>query len=975
MSIYDNFADVPNQIRIEGQEITIVFARTSENTARISWNIPPPAQGCSAANRAYDGIVVTISNSPANYLTTSPKDGVYYEGDPTADYDIHSGSKIDKAYVVGAFYHDKTTTFIDITGILPKTPYYVSGYAVDAVGRYHREGVHAYSLPTGIQSYSVEDYPATHEIELASINPILPKTLTGLIDGIEYNLPIKMECRLYNIKINGSDARSYTNLISILNEKMAEITSPYIASVPPKAGDYYTENNIFYKWNGHRLIPIDVVAINNDPTTPINGTYWLNSGILYIYNNVWEQVDNIITSSEPPDILNSYDVWFDGNIVRVWEGNHWCDYNTIISDLNPQLPPQLIAGDYWYDTTNNEFFKWDEINKRWIPELVIYYEANPNDLNTGDYWYDENVNKIKQYVASSWNILSGVVYIDSDINNEYPSNHTSVAPGGFWYDTKNNKFYQRNLLNTEWIELQYVSYPKDPKIRESCDLWWNSASSINDLYVWEAVTNSWILVNNFYRQSIDPYICPTLPSKTAWVDTNGTITLITNQTCSVVNYINMENDPRNISNGSIWYDTDIEHYFIYNNGWEQIIYVNSENDPYDVYVGYYWYDVENNILYQYNSQNEWVQLCLYTNKNIYPKIDDEWYNNIDKILFKWNGSAWVPISPYIKVEFKQRTCLDNYDILLFSSRLIGCGETFEILDNNNTLFEALTTPIIYNDPIEGSDGVMPGPMYQQIGVGDDGSPDERRTLHEQIRMTFGHPAVRVELTKQQIDQCIDNALLVLRKESSYAYKKGMFFLDLKRRQQIYRLTNRCVGFNKIVRIISLHRIKAGAFRTAYSQNDNFAFAALQQLYTLGTFDMFTFHLTSSYIKELEILFASRIMFQWLERKRELKLYQLPLSRERVLVEALVEVPEQELLNDRETAYWIKRWAIVEAKGMLSQIRGKFTTLPGPNGSTQLNYNDLQTQMETEKTELLEQVRSKNMQDLTDIGMSAHFVIG
>lgn len=69
MSVYDNFADTPNQIKTEGQEITLTFQRTGDNTARISWNIPPPAQGCSSANQAYDGIVITVSGSPANYLS------------------------------------------------------------------------------------------------------------------------------------------------------------------------------------------------------------------------------------------------------------------------------------------------------------------------------------------------------------------------------------------------------------------------------------------------------------------------------------------------------------------------------------------------------------------------------------------------------------------------------------------------------------------------------------------------------------------------------------------------------------------------------------------------------------------------------------------------------------------------------------------------------------------------------------------
>jgi len=319
--------------------------------------------------------------------------------------------------------------------------------------------------------------------------------------------------------------------------------------------------------------------------------------------------------------------------------------------------------------------------------------------------------------------------------------------------------------------------------------------------------------------------------------------------------------------------------------------------------------------------------------------------------------------------------LDDYDKLVFFTRKTGCHESFEILSDGNTLFTSTMNTVMYGEPVEGGDGVDAGPMYMQLGIGDDGSPDERRKLHDDIRMYFGHPSVRVELTKQQIDQCIDNALLVLRKNSTYAYKGAMFFMDLKPNQQVYKMTNKCVGFNKIVSIKSIHRTKAGAFRTAYSQNDNFAFAALQQLYTLGTFDMLTFHLTSSYVEELETLFASRIMYDWSERKRELKLYQVPRSKERVLLEVTIEKVEQELLNDRETAYWLKRWAIVEAKGILAQVRGKFASLPGPNGTTQMNATELQTQLEAERQILVDELMSKAMQDMVDVGMKAHMVIG
>lgn len=979
MSVYDNFADSPNQIKIEGQEITIKFQRTSDTTARISWNIPPPAHGCSADRQAYDGIVITIANTPANYITTSPKDGTYYDGDPTADYDLHSGSVIGGAYVVAALYHDKTTTFIDIDGIKPKTPYYVSGYAVDAVGRYHREGVHAYSLPTGIQSYATEDFPAKHEVYIYSVTPITLKSPTGLQPNTNYTLPIKIECKQQDYIINGSNARTYGQLVEEINRQFMLTGEVYSAPLAPNTGNYYRDaNGMFSLWNGAKMLPANVLVSPRDPRVPLEGMYWVDgSGTLHVYTTLgWTIVAQVIASTEPPTALNAYDIWFDGTTVRVWEEGHWCDYVTIISDRNPQLPPDLKANDYWYNTVDNEIFKWNDILQKWDDALVIYFDQDPNTLNTGSFWYDEKNSKMKRFVGSTWNVVAGVLYANSDAEGNLPEIYDSqVAAGKYWFDTREHKFYQRNLLNTAWESIRFVSFPVNPRNRKSCDLWWNSSPSVDDLFVWEAVTSTWVPVGNFYRRDTDPSNAPLLDPNTAWVDGDGKIYLITPQACKSVNYINSPVNPRDIQDGMIWLRPD-GTYFIYASGqWEPMTnIIRASADPFDTFEGMLWFDTVNEKLFKLVN-GVWEVQCLFTDATIYPTTGQHWYNTVDGILLEWNGSAWVPSQPYIKAQFVQRPCLDEYEKIVFSTKKTGCHEAFEVASEGNTLFSSLANSVIYTDPLDGSDGADAGPMYLQLGVGDDGSPDERRALHEEIRMTFGYPTVRVELTKQQLDRCVDNALLMLRKHSTYSYKKGMFFMDLKSNQQVYKLTNRCVGFNKIVDILAIHRIKAGAFRTAYSQNDNFAFAALQQLYTLGTFDMLTFHLTSAYVEELETLFASRIMYQWLERKRELKIYQVPRSKERVLIEAIVERPEQELLTDRETAYWLKRWAIVEAKGMLAQIRGKFATLPGPNGTTTLNASDLQAQLEQERQNLIDEVQSKAMQDLTDIGMKAHFVMG
>lgn len=991
MGIYDNFSDRPNRLKTEAQEITIKFERLGDGRAKISWNIPPSSDGC-GTDGVYDGILITISNKPADYIKTSPKDGTYYSADPTADFDIHSGDKLDTAYVIGAFYNDRVTTSIEIDGIKDKTPYYVSGYAVDSVCRYHREGVHAYSIPTGIHSYVTEDYPAKHEISIYSQTPLLDVSPTGLEMGKQYNFTVKIgNCTEKTYTIRGSYAQNYKMLEEEINYNFILSDGAFISPDPPNKNTYLYKDNNLYFWNGYTATIINednILVSKYDPETPVNGVYWLdkNTNILKIYDSSisdWVNITNIINSSLKPDTLINYEVWYNGTVTRVWENNHWCDYNTIVSPTDPRLPLDMGVGYYWYDSKNKEFFGWNEINNKWDDKLVIYYDIDPNSLPVGTFWYDETAEKIFELNSSgSWDILSNVLYEGSLKSGKLSqSSLQNISALDYWFDIRLNKFYQRNITNTDWVQLQFVSYPLDPKIRKSCDLWWNS--NTDELFSWETVTNSWVKMDNFFIAPNDPREPALLPDKTAWLNPNtNTVVLIdgTSGGCNVVkNILVSDVDPRNITTGRIWFDGN-DYYILNSSGeWEKLEVLKTKNNPFLPKIGLFWIDISNlnNIkLYNYISVTSRTLETLFTTDEIFPDLNELWLDTQNDILFTWNGSNWLPTIPSIVVQFEKRKCKNDYDKLVFRSKKVGSNEYFEILQENNTLFESLGNTIIYNDPVGGWDGLDAGPMYQQLGVGDDGSPDERRSLHEEIRFTFGHPSVKVELTKQQIDRCIDNALLVLRKYSTYAYKKGMFFLDLIPNQQIYLMTNRKVGFNKIVKILSIHRLRAGAFLSPFSAaNDLYVYAAVQQLYNIRGFDILTYHLSTSYMKELEQFFASRIVYDWNETNRQLKIFQVPRKKERVLIESVIERTEQELLTDRETVYWVKRWAIVEAKAMLAQVRGKYATLPGPNGSITLNASDLSSQITDEKAKLMEEITSLSMQDMENMGAGMHVVVG
>lgn len=995
MGDYNNFADTPNAIIKEGEEITIKFLRHNDNTATIEWNIPKPANGCDPDTQAYNGILITVDTKPANYISTSPQNGKRYIGDPTVDPDMHAGDKLDTALVLAAFYNDKTTTSLMVTDLDPTKFYYVSGYAISNVGIYHREGVHAYSLPTGEDETAPIQYNSYQDVSILPIDnsKITLNTLTGLDKTKSYDFHIKVDEIDYHLPINGSESQSYGDMINSLNKQFKSITgsaalgicdvknaSPaYKAPLPPNANKYYVDNvnNKLYYFDGYQNTQDTCLFYDTDPSLHTQGKYWItsnNPSEIYMYETGGWTLQPFIKLGSDPTTPACGTLWYNGSEVYEFDGDHWCKLCLYVQKTNPSLAPTLDCNTYWYDTAHFILQKWNVDNQGWDEIVAIISKTDPNTLNTGAIWLNETDGKLYKYVGASWNIMDNVRYDEPNANNsiDYP------APLTYWLNPVTQILYKiDSALN--FIEVEYTMYPTDPIERQSCDIWWNQSPSVDGLYVWDIVNNKWIQVINFLQQSNDPSLPPSLPTCVVWYNpTDGSLKYIVKNSCQQKDYIHFLFDPTDPPIGTVWLNTSTNLYYVWNGAsWEQIFPMISVNDPYSLYMGYYWYDTLNDQLKEWNGTT-W-DILPYVTTNPIATLGQLWYNTASDELYQWNGS-WVVAPPVVSVSLKYQ--VDNNDpylngraYLFFLMNDPGCCHSIQIIPDAGSLLASVAQGVIYEEPKLGGESPASGPMYKQLGVGTDGTPDERRVLHETIRHMLGAMGVTVELQKPQINIAINNALLKFRKYSGYAVTRNFFFLDLKPNQQTYVLSNRCVGFNKITGIRALYRMQAGWIRTGLAGNELFGVAALQQLYTVGTFDMLSFALMSQYMKELEQLFASRIMHQWVESTRELRLYQRIVFPERVLVDATVERTEQDLLTNRATAMWLQSWAVAECKMMLGSIRGKYLNLPGPNGSTSLNGSDLMAQAQSEMAALIEELNDPAMGNYEDVGLAAHFTIG
>lgn len=974
MGVFDKFADAPDQIKKEGQEITVKFTRTGPTTGRVTWNIPPPAAGCAAGTQAYDGIVITVNGKAVNYLSNSPKDGTYYTPDATGDADVHAGDKLDGALVVGAFYHDKTTTFLDLSDILPKTPYYVSAYAVDNVGRYHREGAHAYSLPTGESEWSLPDKAAKHDITIDVVGGIDLSTLTGLQAGTEYTFVVKIDGKEYTIVVDGVDVTNYADLVTELKKKLALLGDVTVSALPPFANTlwYNAATKELKMWDGTAYVDIPVLVYSEDPTMQSIDAYWYtpSTKVLKKHDGSNWAVTPFISLPYNPTTLACDQAWFDGTNVWVYKLTHWEKLHTYIQTRNPLLGPLLTCDDYWYDTIKQIVSVWDVDAKAWKAVNPIYFGTDPTLLNTGAFWYDEKTAKVKRYVSGSWNVLAGVKVVESLPADD--DDYSDVAgTDTFLFDLETGKLFE--FVTSVWVERAIVSYNLDPRDRTKSKLWWNSTT--DQLNAWDDVEEEWVLVTSFTQSATSPHLPAALVEPSAWYNPETKeVKLVFKTACKTIYPIIYNISPGALPVGTVWYDSDDNKWYEYNGTtFIQFDPMYFETDPYAVVTGYYWYDLSEDKLKRWNG-TAWVEV-VFSAHPVGVTVGMFWFNTVNDQLYVWTGKTWVESLGLASVELiSPETAMDR-SILSFFTRGIGCGSTIEVMTDGEYLLSFLTQPVMYADPISGASGLRGGSLAQHLGVGDNGSPDERRAIHTFIRNALGAPVIQVELTKEQIDLAIDLGLAELRKFSSYSYRRQVFFLDLKPNQQTYIMTNKCVGFNKIVGVNSIHRHRGLAMGAGAAGNDAFTYGAIQRLYSVGTFDMLSYHLVSAYMEELETLFAARIMFNWKELERELSIYTRMWHKERVLIDAYVERPEQDLMIDRQTGLWLKRFTLAESKKILSQGRGKFVTLPGPNGSTTLNAQDLQTQAEGEIEKLREQLEDMSMQDLAGIGLRTHLILG
>lgn len=975
MSTIGPYNDAPYKIVNEGRQITISLTKLNDEQIKISWTLPSNPAGCSLPPEAYNGIVIVL-DTIAIGVPQTPVNGNHYVADPTADVNLHAGDKLGSGLVVGAFYNDKTTNSLIISGIQPSTAYYVGGFAVDNVFNHHSEGVFTYSQLLK-KADTGSDTKGYQIIRLG----VQGSDLTGLVAPNTYNMSIMVDDTKYNWTFAGADVTTFTNLVDAIQNKFNTINSPYVGPIAPNTGGLYFNESVpqISQWTGSAYSPYPLVVSSSDPAAPFLNSYWVDANnVLHQWNGVNWQAVTVASYTHPYNQLICDDHWFNGTTAYVWDNTVWKSLPTVITaSVDPAAAPTMLCHTYWYDETNNKLFSWDALTNcdqsvptsgKWTQVNAMLSATDPTNTPIfGTFWFNDVTNVLKIW-NGAWVAAGDPVVIQNIAPN-------APVVNVLWFNAATDELKQWN--GTVWVTRSVLVWGHAPNVPVSGDIWWNTTNDV--LSVWDVITSNWKVVTTFIMSVTDPALPPVLPTNFAWYNSTTSVLQTWDGTrWNACSFINSPTVPT-VGINDYFYNT-VTHTFSQWNGttWGTITALSSPVNPVALLPGTFWYNPTTHGVQLWNGI-AWVS-TIYSTTPINPAADSLWLDTTTNTLKQWSNNQWNVI------EAKADIVLDpTTGNITITSNTIGSRSRIivpEFLDQpvgatpnvDPNLFNVTNPHGLIQPSMKGTDSISGVPLYNQLGVGTDGSSDERRNLVDRMLLSLGHPSVEVELTKEQLEFCVDSALSTFRKYSASAYERAFFFMDLQPGTQNYYLTDKTVGMNRIVRISAINR-KSSSFMSNAQNSGVWGQMVLQQMYQMGTYDLVSYSMMSDYIELMEILFATRVMFQFNERSRRLDIFQNCNYLERVLVDASVERTEQDLMTDRLISKWILNWATGEACSILSNIRGKFSTLPGAGGSVSLNAADMKAQSDALFEKCMKEIDDFIVSEIEEFGLNCSIVIG
>ena len=244
---------------------------------------------------------------------------------------------------------------------------------------------------------------------------------------------------------------------------------------------------------------------------------------------------------------------------------------------------------------------------------------------------------------------------------------------------------------------------------------------------------------------------------------------------------------------------------------------------------------------------------------------------------------------------------------------------------------------------------------EKINTHDESSVEEftefERTLKDYALAQLGHPVVRVELTSYQLRTCIDEAISKLNYHAPL-WTKQIAVFDASAGTNMYELPKFVMdNLEYVVYKKTLLSIQSQAGTLEF----DFFIKYFQDNFLFQNFGVADFYLLQQNLEMTRKVLGQEGSFNVVDGRYLLLSPAPAVTPEQVIV-------EYRALNSNSIhpAYrnWMQRYTLAASKGVLGQIRSKYSSLPSPAGGASLNGAALIAESEKEKQALLEELTTE-----------------
>ena len=239
-------------------------------------------------------------------------------------------------------------------------------------------------------------------------------------------------------------------------------------------------------------------------------------------------------------------------------------------------------------------------------------------------------------------------------------------------------------------------------------------------------------------------------------------------------------------------------------------------------------------------------------------------------------------------------------------------------------------------------------------------------LQKEIELRLGGGMIDVELDPEHYELAIDKSLSKYRQRAENAVEESFIILDMIKDQSEYTLPD------EVMEVRDIYRRTTGVSSGTGNDIEPFQ-AAYINTYLLGSSrngGLASFDFLQQNRETIGRLFGAEIIFTWRLQDKRLILQRKIKANDNAVLHCYNYRPTESLLEDTYAGPWLKDYAFAHAKLILSEARGKFTQIAGPQGGTTMNADERRAEAQAEKNKLENELTLYN-----DGSTGLGFVIG